>query len=88
MTATVEPDMATDITQLRGIIVAEMVYWKLELFAFSPLWSWLWLKPGVQFLQLYFLKTFPSTFLLAMGSKIKLYEDIRLSETSANVVKT
>ena len=67
MTATVEPDMATDIAQLRGIIVAEMVYWELELFAFAPLW----LKPRVQFPILYFFKTFPSTFLLAMGSKIK-----------------
>ena len=44
MTATVEPDMATDIAQVRGMIAAEMVYWELELFAFSPLW----LKPGVQ----------------------------------------
>ena len=84
MTATVEPDIATDIAQLRGIVAAEMVYWELELFAFSLLWS----KPRVQFPLLYFLKTFPSTFLLAMGSKIKLFEDIRLSETSANVVKT
>ena len=57
------PDMANDIAQPRGIMAASMVYWELELFAFSPLS----LKPGVQFPPPVLFKNLPKYFPISHG---------------------